>query len=189
MEPWQSLYGLPSCPPCPRPRPLPSGGDGRAEQTSKRNRKRENQGEGCRRHLRQFLASLLFRLMPPPSTPSPAAHHLATVAPANRAREGRPPCPPLCDAIDTTSPPPRHRSTSSKRPQSSSSGCLSSCPHRSLPRSSLCLLPSPSTPSPVLPFRLRLRFLLFFALISSACSRLFALPSSCSSFLALLPAY
>ena len=52
-----------------------------------------------------------------------------------------------------------------------------------------CLLPSPSTPSPVLPFRLRLRFLLFFALISSARSHLFALPSSCSSFLALLPAY
>lgn len=51
-----------------------------------------------------------------------------------------------------------------------------------------CMLPSPSTPSPVLPFRLRLRFLLFFALISSARSRLFALPSSCSSFLVLLPA-
>ena len=40
-------------------------------------RKRENQGEGFRRHLRQFLASLLFRLLPPPSTPSPAAHHFA----------------------------------------------------------------------------------------------------------------
>ena len=40
-------------------------------------RKRENQGEGYRRHLRQFLASLLFRLLPPPSTPSPAAHHFA----------------------------------------------------------------------------------------------------------------
>ena len=52
-----------------------------------------------------------------------------------------------------------------------------------------CLLPSPSTPSPVLPFLLRLRFLLFFAMISSARSHLFALPSSCSSFLALLPAY
>ena len=40
-------------------------------------RKRENQGEGCRRHLRQFLASLLFRLLPPPFTPSPADHHFA----------------------------------------------------------------------------------------------------------------
>ena len=40
-------------------------------------RKRENQCEGCRRYLRQFLASLLFRLLPPPSTPSPAAHHFA----------------------------------------------------------------------------------------------------------------
>lgn len=57
---------------------------------------------------------------------------------------------------------------------------------RSLPL--FCLFPSPSTPSPVLPFRLRLRFLLFFALISSARSHLFALPSSCSSFIALLPA-
>ena len=34
----------------------------------------ENQGEGCRRPLRPFLASLLLRLLPPPSTPSPAAH-------------------------------------------------------------------------------------------------------------------
>ena len=54
----------------------PSGCDGRAEQTSKR-KKRENKGEGCRRNLRQFLASLLFRLLHPPSTPSPAAHHFA----------------------------------------------------------------------------------------------------------------
>ena len=62
-------------------------------------------------------------------------------------------------------------------------------PPTSSPVPLFCLLPSPSTPSPVLPFRLRLRFLLFFALISSARSHLFALPSSCSSFLALLPAY
>lgn len=61
-------------------------------------------------------------------------------------------------------------------------------PPPSLPVPIFCLLPSPSTPSPVLPFRLRLRFLLFFALISSARSHLFALLSSCSSFLALLPA-
>ena len=40
-------------------------------------KKRENQGEGCRRHPRQFLASLLLRLMSLPSTPSPAAHHFA----------------------------------------------------------------------------------------------------------------
>ena len=38
---------------------------------------RENQGERFRRHLRQFLASLLFPLLPPPSTTSPAAHHFA----------------------------------------------------------------------------------------------------------------
>ena len=50
-------------------------------------KKRENQGEGCRRNLRQFLASLLFRLLPPPSTPSPAAHKLAPVAPATGREE------------------------------------------------------------------------------------------------------
>ena len=68
----QRLDGLPSFP--PRPRSLPSCGD---VGQSKRNRKRGNQGEGCRRHLRPFLASLLFRLMSSPSTPSPAAHHFA----------------------------------------------------------------------------------------------------------------
>ena len=48
------------------------------ERTKARRREgRENQGEGCRRHLRQFLASLLLRLMSLPSTPSPAAHHFA----------------------------------------------------------------------------------------------------------------
>ena len=72
---------------------------------------RENQGEGFRRHLRQFLASLLLRLLPPPSTPSPAAQpsprrtitewngghlvrfwamsspHLATTSPANSSQQ------------------------------------------------------------------------------------------------------
>ena len=76
---WLRLDGLPSCPPRPRPLPSPLSGDkGNAEQKSKKKgRKRENQGEGCRRHLRQFLASLLLRLMSSPSTPSPAAHHFA----------------------------------------------------------------------------------------------------------------
>ena len=67
-EPGQRLEGLQSCP--PRPRSLPSGGE--VGQKKRPTRKRENQGEGCRRHLRPFLASLLFRLLPPPSTPSPA---------------------------------------------------------------------------------------------------------------------
>ena len=31
--------------------------------SNQKGRKRENHGEGCRRHLRQFLASLLLRLM------------------------------------------------------------------------------------------------------------------------------
>lgn len=66
------------------------------------------------------------------SAPSPAAHHIATVAPAIREREGRPPCPPLGDAIDTTSPPPRHRLTSNQK--GSAAGCLSSCPLRPRPR-------------------------------------------------------
>ena len=47
----------------------------RKNESKQKGRKRENQGEGCRRHLRQFLASLLFRLMSSPSTPSPAAQH------------------------------------------------------------------------------------------------------------------
>lgn len=67
----QRLDGLPSSP--HRPRSLPSCGE---VGQSKRNRKRENQGERCRRHLRQFLASLLLRLMSTPSTPSPAARPL-----------------------------------------------------------------------------------------------------------------
>ena len=48
------------------------------------------------------------------------------------AREGRPPCPPLGDAIDTTSPPHRHRSTSNQK--GSAAGCLSFCSPRPRPR-------------------------------------------------------
>ena len=84
----QRLDGLPSFPPRHRPLPSPPSGDkGKAEQKSKKKgRNRENQCEGFRRPLRPFLAF--------PSAPSDvftvhiiaAAHHLATVAPANRAR-------------------------------------------------------------------------------------------------------
>ena len=78
----------------------------RAEKGDRRNRKRENQGEGCRRPLRPCLASLLFRLMPPPSTPSPAAHR---VAPPTKEREERAPCPAMGGChhhhLATTSPP------------------------------------------------------------------------------------
>ena len=56
----------------------------RAEKRDGRNRKRENHGEGCRRPLRPFLASPLLRLLSSPSTPSPAVHHISTVAPAIR---------------------------------------------------------------------------------------------------------
>ena len=50
---------------------------GIAKEQAEGKEEKENQGEGCRRHLRQFLASLLFLLMPTPSTPSPAARHFA----------------------------------------------------------------------------------------------------------------
>lgn len=65
--------------------PPPSGGEGREEQSSRRNRKRENQGEGCRRHLRPSLASLLFCLLSSPSTPSPAL----TLSPAHAIAKGK----------------------------------------------------------------------------------------------------
>ena len=48
----------------------------RAEKGDRRNWKRENQGEGCRRPLRPFIAALLLRLLPPLSSTSPAAHPL-----------------------------------------------------------------------------------------------------------------
>ena len=54
------------------------------------------------------------------------------LVPAIREREGREPCPPLGDTIETTSPQPLHRSTSNQKV--SASGCLSSCPPRPLPR-------------------------------------------------------
>lgn len=145
------------------------------------------------------------RRMPPPSSPVPRLssvpsaastfHTIASSSPlrqllsALREKDGRTPRPLLGDAIATTSPPHRHRSTSSRAaPRRFAILPASSTSPPSSPVPLFCLLPSPSTPSPVLPFRLRLRFLLFFALISSARSHLFALPSSCSSFLALLPA-
>ena len=52
---------------------------------------------------------LLFRLPPPPSTPSPAAHHLATVEPANRARGRAATTSGSGRCYRHTSPPPRHR--------------------------------------------------------------------------------
>ena len=147
----------------------------------------ENQGEGCRRPLRPFLASLLLRLLPPLSSPSPDAHP----SPARNIAKGEgrtvtPSASGRCYRHNVATP--RRRSTNNQQQGSASTVCH----HASLvlfPVPLFCLLPSPSTPSPVLPFRLRLRFLLFFALISSARSHLFALPSSCSSVLAILPSY
>ena len=69
--------------------------------------KRGNQDEGCRRPLRQFLASLLLRLMPPPSTPSPADHHSPNRT--RTKREGR--AGAMSRLWVMLSPPPRHRST------------------------------------------------------------------------------
>ena len=155
--------------------------------------------------------------MPPPSSPVPrlssvpsAASTVHTIAsrsplrpivPALRERDGRPPRPLLGDAIATTTPPHRQRTAATGQRLDGLPSCLLVLvlvlflqvvrkgianeqteqeerePGRRLP----------PTSSPVLPFRLRLRFLLFFAMISSARSHLFALPSSCLSFLALLP--
>lgn len=162
---------------------------------------------------------LLLRLMSPPSTPSPAAHHFARLC----QRSGRGTGGHLVRFCAMSSPPHRHTSPPiDQQPAATRQrlDVLPSCPPRPLPlrlpsggeegkrkganrtgregtrakdaadlfaRPSLLSVASPSTTSPVLPFRLRLRFLLFFALISSARSHLFALPSSCSSFLALLP--
>lgn len=133
----QRLDDLTSCPPRPLPRPSPPSGDkGKAEQKSKKKgRKRENQGEGCRRPLRPFLAS--------PSVPSDVftVHTIASRSPlrplvsALRERDGRLPRPLLGDAIATTSPQPRHRSTSKQ--QTAAGQCLDGLPsstHRPLPR-------------------------------------------------------
>ena len=75
--------------------------------------KRENQGEGCRCYLRQFLASL--------SAPSDVftVHTIASRSPlrplvsALRERDGRPPRPILVDVIAT----PRHHIASEQQPQ------------------------------------------------------------------------
>ena len=155
--------------------------------------------------------------MPPPSSPvprlssvpsdvftvqpSPAAHDFARLC----QRSGRRTCGRLVRFWAMLSPPPRHHIASEQQPQ----GSASTVCHPALLVLVLVLFLQvvrkgianeqteqeerepgrrlPPTSSPVLPFRLRLRFLLFFAMISSARSHLFALPSSCLSFLALLP--
>lgn len=139
----------------------PSGGEGREEQSSRRNRKKEDQGEGCRRHLRPSLASLLFRLLP---------HTVRTIAsrspltssyqqPGARGRAATPSGSGRCHRH--TLPPPRHRSTatSSDRaapravghparlgpvlfPLSGGEGMAASQPGRAIPSS------SPRRPSP-----------------------------------------
>lgn len=75
----QRLDGLPSFP--PRPRSIPSGGD--VGQKKRPTRKRENQGEGCRRPLRPFLAS--------PSVPSAAStvHTIASRSPPRHRRTSK----------------------------------------------------------------------------------------------------
>ena len=103
----------------------------RAEKGDRRNRKREP-GRRMPPTYRQFIAS--------PSAPSDVftIHTIDSrspprqLVPAIREREGREPCPPLGDTIETTSPQPLHRSTSNQKV--SASGCLSSCQPRPLPR-------------------------------------------------------
>lgn len=45
---------------------------GRKGKSANGTEEREEQGKGCRRHPRQFLASLPFRLLSSPSAPCPA---------------------------------------------------------------------------------------------------------------------
>ena len=105
------------------------------KQSKKKGRKRENQGEGCRRHLRPFLASLLFRLM---SSPSNHRQPLTTrpLVSALRERDGRPPRPLLGDVIAT----PRHHIATPRRRSTSS---------RAAPRRS-AILPASSSSSSLL---------------------------------------
>ena len=49
---------------------------GIAKEQAEGKEEKENQGEGCRRPLRPFIAALLLRLLPPLSSTSPAAHPL-----------------------------------------------------------------------------------------------------------------
>ena len=123
-------------------------------------RKRENQGEGCRRHLRQFLASLLFRLLPPPSTPSPAAHPLTKSHPV-KGMGGHP-----ARLWVMLYPSPRHRSANNKR-GAGLRACLSSC---RLSLASCCLLLPLCIPRSIVPL---------FVLIFSARSCLTFCPPSC----------
>ena len=103
--------------------------------SKQKERKRENQGEGCRRHLRQFLASLLLRLMSSPSTPSPAAHHFARFC----QRSGRGTGGHLVRFWAMQSPPHRHTSPPIYQQPAAGQrlGGLPSCPPRPLPRHSL----------------------------------------------------
>ena len=94
--------------------------------------KRGNQCEGCCRHLLQFLASLLFRLMSSQSTQSPAAHHFALLC----QRSGRGTGGHLFIFWAMLSPPHRHTS-----PATSS--------HRASPRRS-AILPASSPSSSLL---------------------------------------
>ena len=88
------------------------------ERTKARRREgRENQGEGCRRHLRQFLASLLLRLMSIPSTPSPAAHHFSRLC----QRSGRETGGHIVRFWAMLSPPHRHTSPPIDQQQGSAS--------------------------------------------------------------------
>ncbi len=128
----------------------PSGGEGREEQTSKQNRKRENQGEGCRRHLRPFLASLLSCLLSSPSTPSPKGraatpsgsgrchrHHLAT--PRHRSTSSH---QTAGQRLGLSGILPASSSSPSSSPPSGGEGRAASQPGRAIPSRSPCR-PSP----------------------------------------------
>ena len=99
------------------------------ERTKARRREgRENQGEGCRRHLRPFLASLLFRLM---SSPSNHRQPLTASPARNIAQgEGRKATPSGSGRCHRhTSPPHRQRTAATGHRLD----VLPSCPPRSIP--------------------------------------------------------
>ena len=89
---------------------------------------RENQCKGCLRHLRQFLASLLFRLrLHRPHHRQPLTTSPACVS--AQGKDGRPPRPLLGDAIAATSAPIEQQPAAVHRLDG-----LPSCPPRPLPR-------------------------------------------------------
>ena len=97
---------------------------GRKGKSANGTEEREEQGKGCRRHPRQFLASLPFRLLPH----RPHHRQRLTLSPSPRRtsnqseRKGG----HLVRFWAMPSPPPRHRPDSNQQ-RDGASNCLPSC--------------------------------------------------------------